>query len=468
MNRPVNALLDAAAGALTRHAALQGPVLVAVSGGADSVCLAHLLQRLEVPLATAHLNHGLRGLESRADAAFVRDLAADLGVPHFEEEADTATAMEAGESLELAARRLRYGFLRRTAAREGYPWVATGHHADDQAETVLMRVVRGTSPHGLAGIPEVRELTSGTGPRVRVIRPLLEVGRDAIRAFLADAGIGFRHDATNDDPTIPRNRMRHELLPALESAWNPRLRDALTRLAALQRGEDAFLEHATGEAWTACVEEAPAGGLRIERTRFGALHPALRQRLLSAAVSRLGAEPAFDLLTAGADCIARGRLGERADLGAGVTLENGRDWANLLPEGAPPRDAREHQLKVPGAVEGFGRRFTARWLEHAPENPRAWCSPARQVLDATGAAPPYTVRTRRPGDRFRPLGLDGSTKLKNYLGGLGLPPSERESLPLLFSGDTLVWVVGHAVDAGAAVTRDTGRCVAVEVTRADL
>ncbi|QDU20150.1 tRNA lysidine(34) synthetase TilS [Urbifossiella limnaea] len=224
----MGAPLPAAVRAFFAEHRITGPGVVAVSGGADSVALLRALEGVE-PLIVAHFHHGLRGAEADADAAFVRELAGRLGCRF---ELGGADVRAAGGNLEAAARRLRYGWLAEVAAATGAAWVATGHTADDQAETVLHRLVRGTGLRGLRGIAAAMPL--GT---VQLVRPLLAVGRVDVLAFLADLGQPFRTDTSNADPRFTRNRVRAELLPLL-TTFNPAAPAALTRAA--EQSSEAF------------------------------------------------------------------------------------------------------------------------------------------------------------------------------------------------------------------------------------
>ncbi|MBA4063726.1 MAG: tRNA lysidine(34) synthetase TilS [Isosphaera sp.] len=245
-------------------AGLAGPGVVAVSGGADSVALLRALAACPTgPLTVAHVNHRLRGTESDADEQFVRDLAAGLGLECRVKSADVATL---GGNLEAAARAVRYGFFAEVAAEVGAGWVATGHTADDQAETVLHRIVRGTGIGGLSGIrpSRTRERRQGDDPsrtfpaRTDIVRPLLTVTRADVLAHLAGLGQPFREDASNADPRFTRNRIRHELLPLLR-AFNPDVVTALARLA----------EHAA-DAHAIILEKAAEVLAAAERPRVGA------------------------------------------------------------------------------------------------------------------------------------------------------------------------------------------------------
>ena len=234
-------------------------VVVAVSGGADSAALLHALLALRpawrLRLSIAHLDHGLRP-DSARDAAFVRELGARWRIPAAIERRDVAAlCAREGWSLEDGARRIRYQFLLETARRECASRVALAHTADDQAETVLLRLVRGTGLAGLCAIPITRQL----GDDVWIARPILEVWRRDVLAYLAGMGLAYREDATNADARFVRNRIRHELLPLLERGYNPNIKQTLTHLAETSRWDAAYLEDAAGRQWKRMVKEAGNG-----------------------------------------------------------------------------------------------------------------------------------------------------------------------------------------------------------------
>lgn len=428
-------------------------ILVAVSGGADSVALVHVLRTLGYTIEVAHFDHRTRGGDSTCDAEFVRDLAARLDVPFHLGSADVpAVTALSGESFEMHARRLRYDFLAQTARRAGIREIATGHHADDQAETMLLRVLRGTSGHGLAGIPPVRE-----DGELRIVRPLLDVTREALLAYLESIGEPYCEDATNDDVQYLRNRVRHELIPALARDYNPQLVSALNRLAETERIEHEYLDLAAAKRASTVIT-----GDTIEREAFAALHDALRRRVFQIYAWHLGVTCGYERILAGCAFVVEGRVGACFDLGLGIVLKNGARTTEV----APDRDAGsglEIALLVPGTTQAFGRTFCVRNLDAPPNTPLAeYCTPSRQVFDARSTAG-LRVRRCRAGDRFVPLGMHGSRKLSDYLGERKLSPSERAAQLLLESNDMIVWVVGRAIGAQAAVTDATRAIVEVEV-----
>jgi len=254
-------------------------VIVAVSGGPDSVALFHLLvhlrQRLALSLHVAHLDHGLRD-ESGGDAAFVQSLAAQWKVPATIERRDVGTiCSQEGWSLEDGARRIRYQFLLETARRQSADRVALAHTADDQAETILMRLVQGTGLLGLGAIPIMRRLDDDTW----IIRPFLSVWRREILAYLKAEGLSFRTDATNDDTRFVRNRIRQELLPLLEQAYNPNVKGALAQLAEQSRTDYAFLEAAADRQWKRVAKSTSPSAVTISIDAF-LRQPQPIQRLL--------------------------------------------------------------------------------------------------------------------------------------------------------------------------------------------
>ncbi|MBX3175752.1 MAG: tRNA lysidine(34) synthetase TilS [Candidatus Hydrogenedentes bacterium] len=430
--------------------------LVAVSGGADSVALLHLTHRAGRAGGVLHFDHQTRGGASAEDAAFVRDLAASLDLPfHFDSRSVAELAAAQGASFEMAARDLRYGFFEEAARTAGLSAVATGHHADDQAETVLMRLLRGASPSGLAGIPPSRNRHG-----VRFIRPLLECPRDTILAWLRAEGLPWREDTSNTDPRYTRNRIRHELLPLLARDYNPAIAEALQRLAQLQRQDDALLERLTDAAREQCLD---ATG-RLLRAPFRDTDPALQYRLIAACIQEIGGDASFEGVQQAVEALQSAPAGIQIDLGHDRSLFLAADHAVMaLPQQA--RDPLRLILPVPGVADGLGRRFQARILEARPAEPLArYCHPGRQVFDAAALGDALIIRTRRPGDRFQPLGLAGSRKLKDVFNTLGLTQPERDAQLLFESNGEIVWIPGHTISHNVAVTAATRRLLEVTVT----
>ncbi len=430
-------------------------VLASVSGGPDSVALLHALHQLRFPVRVAHLDHQTRGEASQADAEFVRSLAQQLSLPfHMESRPVEEEAKAAGASFEEYARTVRYAFLTRVAKEKNCPVIATGHHADDRAETVLIRVLRGTGPAGLSGLPPLR-ISQG----IRIVRPLFECTRTQIRHWLSELGIAWRRDVSNDEQAFLRNRIRLELLPLLERNYNTRIRKALLRLAESQRCENDLLEQLTQDVWTACVSDGKA----IERQTFSRTHESLQRRCVLRLAWECGIQLPYERTIDAAAFVRSAPTGTYFDLGSDVLLYSGRTHAEVVRR-AEETESSVTTLAIPGETPAMGYRFTARLLERAPETDlRTYCTPRRQVFDADQVGPHIEVRSRRDGDRIRPFGMDGEKKLQDYFVDIGLPAPQRDAQPLLVANNRILWVVGYATSAESAVYPATRRFLEIEV-----
>jgi tRNA(Ile)-lysidine synthase len=418
-------------------------VLVAVSGGADSVALLHLLltlaPELSLSLHVLHVDHGLRS-DSDRDAAFVCGLAARLGVP-----ADVArVTVPHGGSLEAAARAERYAALDAHARRLGARRIALGHTADDQAETVLMRMLGGAGVRGLAGMPAVRG---------RVIRPLIETRRADLVALLQAAGLPWIEDPSNRDPRFLRNRIRHELLPLLSGSYNPDLVASLDRLARLCRATVDTIE------WVARRELdrlalATADAIVLPHAALAELPPQVAAEVLRQAAERLGSRA--PLRAWGHRGLARVLASpppRRAFRLGGLVVEVSSGRVRLAARERPALPARE--LTVPGQVElpEIGHALSARVLSASGYVlPRA---SERVSFDAGRLPSRLTVRARRPGDRFSPFGGAGERRLKSFLIDLKIPRWERARLPLVEADGRILWVGGVRRSGEAPVTAHT-------------
>jgi tRNA(Ile)-lysidine synthase len=457
---------------IRRHALLPrgGRVLVALSGGPDSVALVHLLLELQADgdltvAGLAHFNHQLRGIDADADETFCRAMADTLGLPFDVGRADVAAAArDAGRSIEDVARELRYAFLERAADRSSADAIAVGHSLDDQAETFLLRLVRGAGARGLAAIL----------PRAgRVIRPLLEISRAELREFAAARGLAFRTDASNDDVSIPRNRVRHELIPYLQREFSPSISAVLAREAALAREDDDRLRQEAIDQARSIVLTTTDGKTELDALALQALHPALAGRIVKEALTArapgrfIGFEHVEDVLRC-----AAGQEGDAIDLPGQRAVRRGAVivLGPPLPRRRMPAGANSfrYSLSIPGEVtlDKLGWRVSAERLESLePAVPGA----ARAAEVAVAADPlelPLAIRSRRAGDRFSPLGLRHRKKLQDFLVNRKIPREMRDSLPLVVDGqDRIVWVVGESVAEDFRVTEPSRGVILLKVRR---
>ena len=438
-------------------------VLVALSGGPDSGALLHVLQTLEqrghVAVAgVAHFNHQLRGVEAEEDERFCRELAAGLRLPIEVGRTDVgALARERGRSIEDTARAARYAFLAGAAAALGADAIAVGHSLDDQAETFLLRLIRGAGPAGLAGIR----------PRAGiVIRPLLEISREELRVYAREHALRFREDSSNADTAIARNRVRLELLPYLEQ-YSPAIAATLAREAALARTDDEFLEAAAIECGRSIVLQED-NGVVIDAPALAALHPALASRVARTALHKaapgrfIGFQHIDDVLE-----LARRADGAAAALpGLSATRQGSRI---VLGPGEPEPFSNSFRfpLSIPGEVEAAGWTISA----GMPERPGPLGALAsRGDSVAVAAEPlryPLSVRSRRRGDRFRPLGMHGrGRKLQDFLVDRKVARADRDSLPLVVdSDDQIIWVVGQSVAEDFRVTASNRGVILLKAKR---
>ncbi len=469
-------------------------VVVGVSGGPDSLCLLHVLRSLApnlgIRLVVAHLHHGLRGAEADADAEFVRRIAAEWDLPCEIGHADVpALSQRYRIAVEETARRARYAFLGQVAQRMGAPVVAVAHNADDQTETVLMHFLRGAGISGLRGMlyktrwgeyrllePLERALggqptspVEGGHPRW-LVRPLLDVPRADVEAYCAAHGLTPRFDRSNLDTTYYRNRLRHELLPLLET-YNPGVRQVIRRSAAVMADDYEILRAALNDAWARVERPSPAGGIAFDLVEWRALPRGLQRATLREAVHRLRRtlrDINFVHIEQALRVARSGETGDRATLPRGLMLRVDYDRIEIADKEATPRlpgpQVREPRpLTCPGITpldEGWEIEARRLPVEELPsgwrENPDPW--QAWLDADALGESP--VVRPRRPGDRFQPLGMGGKwVKLNEFMINVKLPAALRSGWPLVEGVQGIAWVVGYRVDERAKIRPSTRHVV---------
>ena len=424
---------------------------VGLSGGADSVALLRALhqQRAELGLvlSAAHLHHGLRGEEASADREFARNLARELGVPFHTEQVDVAAAAKKAEgkeaeSLEEAARRLRYGWFRQLMAMGEVDAVATAHTRDDQAETVLAKLLRGAWTEGLSGIqPQIEH------PEGRIVRPLLATARAEVESFLKELGQSWREDSSNRDPSFTRNRIRHELMPALEK-WNPQLRPHLAQMAELARDEEEWWRAQL--AWLAPQLLLPGkaargggregGGVALDARTLAKQPVAMQRRLLRYAAEHVGAILDFPSTEALRALALTGRAGQKRELANGLRAERTHREVRLRVENLLAEEEAGNTAEVaataPGELQGFGLRLRI----------------DADAAEFTGQR--ALLRRWKAGDRVTPRYSSGPRKVKEVLERLRVNGSGRQDWPVLEVAGRIVWMKDVELEpvAGISVT----------------
>jgi len=442
-------------------------VLVGVSGGADSVALLAALHRLGpslgVTLSAAHFNHGTRAAESDRDESFVRRLCEASGIALLTGSMGTEKR-GAGLSVEDFLRRKRYAFFESARRQAGADRIALGHHRGDQAETVLMHIIRGSGVSGLAGIPPVRD--GG-----RIIRPLIDCSPGEIIEYCRQEGLSFVTDSSNADERFLRNRIRRVLLPDLEKRFNPAIVDSLCRLADVVRQEDDCMREEARLALGALAPDPAAPVIPIGK--LDALHPALKRRVIREIVRGLaGPDRAvgLDHVRAVLDLAAGGDPGASLDLPGGILVR--RVYGNLEFKGGGRRGGHAQEgtalsfcqaVSIPGTVgiETLGLRVRFRELRRRPLRPET--TPRTAYLDLERIDGPLVLRSPRPGDRIQPLGMKGTRKLSRLLIDEKVPRDRRNRLPVLADGVSVLWVPGLRLSERARVTGGTRRVLKAEI-----
>jgi tRNA(Ile)-lysidine synthase len=454
-------------------------VLLAVSGGPDSVALAHILVHLApeyaLRLGIAHLNHGLRGQDADRDAAFVSVLAGRLGLPVYADRQDVDAFQHRHHlSLEEAAREVRYQFLLAVAEKSGFNKIALGHHADDNAELVLMYLLRGSGPLGLSGIPPVREN--------KIVRPLICLRRSEIIDYITAKKLPYMADRSNDDPSYLRNRIRHDLIPELKNSYNPHIVETLNRLANVVGAEDQWFEACLKPVFKNCVAAKDTSQISLSVAGLSKLATAVKRRVIRKAISsvkknlrRITLSHVEAVLGLTETAVPSGRL----DLPDGIQVFKHRDELTIL-EGAIGDCARN-----PAAV----RSGTVNYCYEVPtpaslvirETDKSLTLSEIPVDEFPGSLPgggqtaffdldqlsfPLVVRNFRPGDRFSPLGMQGHQKVKKFFINNKVPRWQRQKCPIVLSRDKIIWIAGHRIDDSVKVSSQTRRILKAELALA--
>jgi tRNA(Ile)-lysidine synthase len=444
-------------------------VLVAVSGGQDSVCLLFVLNNLKttlgIKLHVAHLDHQLRGKESTGDARYVAGLAKRLGIPSTIEKRDVLQYQrENGVSLEEAAREVRYNFLAKVADKIGADRVAVGHTLDDNAETILLHLVRGSGTRGLRGLQPVTKWQTAAR-KLTVIRPLLEVRRDETAAYCASHQLQPRLDATNLSLQPLRNRVRLELLLLLKS-YNPQVIESILRTAHIAGDDIAFLEKEARRLWRKVAGQR-GQTIVLDKEAILKQSPSMQRHLLRLAIEKMvgnlkdiEARHIEELMQA-----LNKPAGKQISLPYGLvfTIDYtcyllGRESSRRSP--FPVLDG-EIEIKIPGKTVIPGWRIQASIIKKS--NSTRTDDKFMAYFDYDLVGDKLTLRSRKRGDRFQPLGMTETKKISQFMMDSRIPRDWRTGIPIICNGDKVLWVVGYRIDERVKVTEKTKRVLRLKL-----
>ena len=443
-------------------------VLAAVSGGPDSVALIHILNTIagEYPfqLAIAHLNHCLREGESDRDAAFVAALARKFDLPFYLEEKDVrAIQRQRRLSPEEAARQARHEFFDAVASKDGFNKIAMGHHSDDNAELVLMNLLRGSGPLGLSGIAPVRNN--------KIVRPLIRLKRSQILDYISEKKLAFVTDTSNTDPAYRRNQIRHHLIPELKKSYNPAIVDSLNRLGEILKAEDRWMDEALEPVFNKSVLNRTPHRISLAIPGVNGMGLAAARRIIRKAIFSVKQDLrriTFLHIDAVIELAKQGQACGSLDLPGGVRVV--KDTAALtIKMESQPSQASIIEYRYTIASEGITSikeanaaiRLAEIETDKVPDFKES--GKLRAFFDRDRLQFPLVVRNFRPGDRFSPLGMEGTQKLKKYFGNNKIPAHQRKKCPLLLSKDKIIWVAGHRIDNSVKLGPKTRRVLMAEL-----
>jgi len=443
-------------------------VVVAVSGGPDSVALLSILHYLRAPwkltLTAVHCNYGLRGTESDEDQQFVETLCHNLAVPLHVREARVRSHGRT-TSLQAEAREIRYRLMQEIRARCGADCIAVGHTADDQAETVLLWMLRGAGLAGLSGMPALRDDA--------VVRPLYETTRQEILTYLNKAGVSYREDSSNAKPLYLRNRIRREVIPLLTQLVPSSVR-ALCRLADLCRTDARFLDQEAAARIAAAVTWSSAGAWTVDRRILLALPLPLQRRSLRLLLRQSDPQqrpPSFQTIDRVIRLASMPELASRIAIKTGhvvVTAHSLRFISTPVGHECQEQEREtataQSPLPIPGELiwSGTGQRLQVQLQEY--DSRQAVQKPERILVDADRVTHALTVRSWQPGDRFCPCGMGGhSKKLQDFFTDMKLPIAARSRIPLVVAPEGILWIVGYRQDERWMPTFSTAHCLVLTV-----
>jgi tRNA(Ile)-lysidine synthase len=455
-------------------------ILVGVSGGPDSVALLHTLLALSsifsLRLGVAHINHCLRRKDSDNDALFVKSLAKELDLPCYIKKEDVRKYQKNnGLSLEEAARRVRYAFYFDIAEKNGFGKIALGHHADDNAELVLMYLFRGSGPLGISGIPPIRD--------GKIVRPLIRLTRSEILAFLEAKKLGYVTDTSNTDIKYLRNRIRNRLIPTLKDFYNPGITETLNRLSSIVRCEEEWIEDIIEPLFKKVVSTEDDKRLILSVSKLQGIHVAAQRRIIRKAIKRIKGDLrriTFSHIDSVTRLIANGRTSGSLDFPDRIRIKRDGETIVFCKEKSPLRalgvkkktkDTPSFEYRIfkagfkPEKIFIKEREASLKFSETPGGNLADLYRTGRNTafFDINKLHFPLVIRNFHPGDRFTPLGMTGTQKVKNFFINNKIPQSQRSTCLILTSREQIIWVVGHRTAESVKVTPSTRSVLKAEL-----
>ncbi len=438
-------------------------IVVACSGGPDSLALLHIFNgfclEYNISVFAAHLDHMFRGLESAAEADFVVDFCQQHGIPCFHTAIDVPKFIkESGLSGSDAARVVRYQYLQSVTEKLGGAKIATGHHRDDQAETVLLHILRGAGSVGIRGIQPINH---------NIIRPLLSVTRAEITAYCETYHLEPRFDSSNLKTNYLRNRIRIDLLPELEKKFNVAIKDALCRSATIVGDEHDFIQTTANEIWSEVTAEQSEGIVMIA-AKIKSIHIAVKREIIRMAIEKTQGSLvgiSFDHVETVLELLSNGTVGSVVQLPAGLVACKSYDGLYISRHTPVPPQIHYagQELAVPGItmITELGISLTTEIIEQV----NCTAQPCVGIFDWLALSTPLFVRIRRDGDRFQPLGFTGTKKLKKFFIDLKVPRQVRDSTPIICDRNDIIWVAGYRQSEVGKITDDTKKILKITINK---
>jgi len=451
-------------------------VVIGVSGGPDSVALLHVLfliaPRFSIKLGVAHLNHCLRRNDSDKDAQFVEVLAKKYDLPCYTHKKDVRKyRIENKLSIEEAARRVRYTFLNDIANTMQYNKIAVGHHSDDNAELILMNLFRGSGTQGLSGIPPLRDH--------KIIRPLIKLNRSEIMDFLSRNKLEYVSDTSNMDTKYFRNKVRHDLIPLLKTAYNPKISETLNRLSYIIRSEEEWIDDVVHPFYEKTVLDVQENYISLSVSMLNQYHPALQRRIIRMTIEKIKEDLRrirFIHISSVIGLLEKRSTYGNLDLPDHVRIQRDQDALYVFKEKHIFSDVSEkhinsdtftfeYQIEKLESVFireiGADIKFTEMRMQKVPDYRNT--GQHTSFFDKDTLSFPMVIRNFRPGDAFQPLGVGGTQKVKKFFIDKKVSRRDRIKCPILLSRGKIIWVVGHRIDESVKVTPSTRNVLKVEL-----